>query len=80
MAKLKFNRLINVTLQPNQTTTIPKNEVWRFSAYNASRSYVVINGTELDVKSLNGWISEGATFKGHSYPLQIEGIAFKVVE
>lgn len=31
MAKLKYDRPINISMQQNQTVTIPKDEVWKVS-------------------------------------------------
>lgn len=78
--RLKFDRLINITLRENQTITVPKNELWKFTGYKDTRDYFVINGTNVSTEYLNGCVVEGATFKGHNYSQQIQGIAFKVVE
>lgn len=78
--RLKFSRLINITLKDRQTVTIPNGELWKYSAYTDSRGKILINDTELSDDHISGWVSEGSKFTGYSYPLQIQGIAFKVVE
>lgn len=46
MAKLKFDRSINIILSNEEKTTVPNNELWRGSLLCTSDSYV--NGDMLD--------------------------------
>lgn len=46
MAKLKFDRSINIILSKEEKTTVPNDELWRGSLACTSDSYV--NGNKLD--------------------------------
>lgn len=78
MAKLKFDRLINISLESIESVTVPKDELWRVSAFTNS------NGAEMNGKS--GYVdkdiflmSSGCKLKP-SMNMVIQGMAFKAVE
>lgn len=88
MAKLKFNRMINVTLAKNESISIPSDEVWKVST-NAGR----INGSNNLIRMMNsvgipsfyGIFGGGSSFTGgggdisYTDPSFVSGVAFKAV-
>lgn len=80
MNKLKFNRLLDVSLGENETTAVPKNELWKGIAYGQS-SYLdlMINGI-VDVPQGSSITAVGGSYFKASKSIRIQGIAFKVVE
>lgn len=80
MAKLKFDRLIDVSLGGNETTAVPKNELWKGIAYGQSSSLdLMINGM-IDVPQGSSIIAVGGSYFKARTDIRIQGIAFKVVE
>lgn len=83
MAKLKFERLINVDLKMGETIKVPSDEVWRISVYSIQGSMPSINGRDMGYEKFTGIVSAGAVV-GNSGPLDyeilpIQGMAFKEV-
>lgn len=50
MAKLKFDRTVNLNLESNDTVTVPNNEVWRGSLFTAG-SFAEVNGRNIETKN-----------------------------
>lgn len=83
MAKLKFERLINVDLKFGETLKVPSDEVWRISVYSTQGSMVSVNDMNLGYEKYTGIVSAGAAVKNVG-PLKdkhipIQGMAFKEV-
>ncbi|MCI5643846.1 MAG: hypothetical protein MR285_07040 [Peptoniphilus sp.] len=83
MAKLKFERLINVDLKFGETIKVPSDEVWRISVYSTQGRMVSINDMNLGYEKYTGIVSAGAVVKNVG-PLEynvipIQGMAFKEV-
>lgn len=83
MAKLKFERLINVDLKLGETLKVPSDEIWRISIYSAQGYMVSINRVNLGYEKYTGIVSAGAVvenvgpLKDNHIPIQ--GMAFKEV-
>lgn len=83
MAKLKFERLINVDLKFGETLKVPSDEVWRISVYSSNGSASSINGMDMGYGKYTGIVSAGAIV-GNVGPTEInvipiQGMAFKEV-
>lgn len=83
MAKLKFERLINVDLKMGETIKVPSDEVWRISVYSTQGSASSINGRSMGYEKYTSIFSAGAVV-GNIGPLDyqvipIQGMAFKEV-
>lgn len=50
MAKLKFDRTVNLNLESNDAVTVPNNEVWRGSLFTAG-SFAEVNGRNIETKN-----------------------------
>lgn len=83
MAKLKFDRLINLRLNDKETIVVPKNEYWKVQMQIGNYSFEV-EGIQSNKKLDNYTVVEDMIIKnvaGYSnYPLSIRGIAFKQVQ
>lgn len=77
MAKLKFDRLINVGLKSSSTTTIPKDELWKVTIFS-HKSNVELNGDYIDTSRSAIFLANGVKLKT-SGNIDIQGIAFKTV-
>lgn len=80
MAKIKFDRLINITLNSSSSTIVPTDEVWRVTMFGSSIT-PYINGDSFKKPDYNVLVSSGAKLelRGGS-SMTIQGIAFKVVK
>lgn len=83
MAKLKFERLINVDLKFGETLKVPSDEVWRISVYSSNGRASSINGMSMGYGKYTGIVSAGAVV-GNVGPdtkeaIPIQGMAFKGV-
>lgn len=78
MAKLKFDRNINVVLNDNEQTEVPKDEVWKGTRSGLDN----INGVAVNTgsgfsKSIDSiMLGGGAKISGRG---SISGVAFKVI-
>ena len=70
MAKLKYDRVINVEIGSNKNVEIPNDEVWRVTTKSN------VGGTNPSTKLYGG----GYTFDSRYLGAPISGIAFKHVE
>ena len=61
MAKLKFDRSINMKLNTGESVTVPDGEIWRAEAYDCKK--LLVNGEEA-VESNGGVQSIPFTFGG----------------
>lgn len=87
MAKLKFDRKLNIKMASEQSTTVPEDEVWKVSAGGGVR----INGCAFHSGSAsyggprNGFFGGGTVISTHNpnpslpSPSTITGIAFKII-
>lgn len=80
MAKLKFDRTVNLNLESNDTVTVPNNEVWRGSLFTAG-SFAEVNGRNIETKNNASvpvlTLGGGATLKGMC---SFTGVAFKIIQ
>lgn len=82
MAKLKFDRSINLSLNGNNTA-VPRNEVWKvfLSGPNGSSGDLKLNGTK--IQNNNGSNTVGTNLLGGGTNISgtgiITGVAFKVI-
>lgn len=83
MAKLKFERLINVDLKFGETVKVPSDEIWRISIYSSQGYQVSINSVNLGYEKHTGLVSAGAVVKNEGpydlHAIPIQGMAFKEV-
>ena len=78
MAKLKFDRNINVVLDNNEQTEVPKDEVWK-----GTRSGLAdINGVAVNAGLGYGKLHDGIMLGGGTKITgsgSVSGVAFKVI-
>lgn len=83
MAKLKFERLINVDLKFGETLKVPSDEVWRISVYSTEGRATSINGMSIGYGRYTSIVSAGAAVKNIGPTkidvIPIQGMAFKEV-
>lgn len=82
MAKLKFDRSINLKLKNDESVTVPDDEIWRAEAYDCKK--LLVNGEEA-VESSGGVQSIPFTFGGGvklstKFGVAVTGVAFKVIK
>lgn len=87
MAKLKFERLINLDVKSGENLTVPKGELWKGRVYGISSiTSVSVNNAKLIESDPTFQCVENAIIKvepfnsGSNSTVTIQGIAFKVVE
>lgn len=83
MSKLKFDRLISLSIQSRESTKVPNGELWRVSLYVPDVRSIYINDSgKLGETSNELAFSEGTIIKNmnSNFSMEIGGIAFKVVE
>lgn len=87
MAKLKFDRLINLDVKSGENLTVPKGELWKGRVYGISSvtSFSVNNSKLVEsdpvFQCVGGAIIRVTPFNSDSSATAtIQGISFKVVE
>lgn len=81
MSKLKFDRLINLSMSKGEAITIPKDEIWKGRFYGVNDYAVLyVNGQKVLESDQELNCIEGATLRLSESNVTIQGIAFKVVE
>lgn len=88
MAKLKFDRLINVIVTNNEKLTVPKGELWKGRVYGIGgetsasiNNYFFIDKSLPELTCVEDATIEAGTYKSSGVvKITIQGIAFKVVE
>ena len=79
--RLKFDRLINITMEVGNVTIVPEGELWKYSVSVGAYTNFQVNGTQLEKNLFNGHASEGCRFTLESgSSVAFQAIAFKVVK
>lgn len=79
MAKLKFDRSINLVLESSDTVNIPNGEIWRVSAF--ATTGLGVNGAGIQSSS-NAGVPPTLTLGGGTKITgggSVSGVAFKVI-
>ena len=82
MAKLKFDRSINLIIEKNETITVPADEVWKVTAHECERLFINGKKAAFGSSSIQPFaysIGGGAKLSG-DYAFTITGVAFKVIK
>lgn len=87
MAKLKFDRSINILARDNESTRVPNDEVWKGTlATRYSGAELEINGTSVAGGSRGDraipiftTLGGGATLRSTVFGFTFTGFAFKVI-
>lgn len=78
--RLKFDRLINITIESRNTMTVPEGELWRYSIAVGGYTNFKINNTQLSEGLYNGQASGGCRLEVDGYSVAVQAIVFKVVK
>lgn len=78
--RLKFGRLINISLRDGNGVNVPNGELWKYTATLESATRLEYDGFRITEPIINGYAANGTRLRADNGSVKIQGIAFKVVK